>query len=397
MLLSLFRIITCAAAAALVMAQDATTSSSSSPLPPHIVALDLAFGNWRAQATRTFVVSGIAEAMADLCENHTTAFVSVEDIAHKAGTHPAATYRLLRYLATVLPASGSIVVEGDRQQFTLGEVGATLTPHHPHSVAAAVKWEASFTSVQVWNQLPQFVQTNQHQFSKAFGSGANFWRYLQDHPDILQLFIEAMTGFTNEHAVMFATPELSPTFDLSSYQTVCDYGAAQGRLALGLNERFPSQQYILADLPDVVERIDKSALPTNFKVQATNFLEQPAPMAGAYLLKTILHDWDDHHAGIILNNIAISNPNATVFIIEMGPMPDPNVPHVAKGFDLHMGLLFNGKERSQTEYDVLWEENGWHRVAVHRLGPSGAHPYYVQELKYVGGSNGNGTPVQEEL
>jgi hypothetical protein len=140
----------------------------------------------------------------------------------------------------------------------------------------------------------------------------------------------------------------------------------------------------VADLPEVVSRIDDSKLPSNVKKQATNFLQEPAPKADAYLLKTVLHDWNDEKSGIILGNIVQSNENATVFIIEMGPMSDPNVPHVAKGFDLHMGLLLDGKERSQEEYDELWKQNGWKRVAIHRLGPGGAHPYFVQELKYVG-------------
>jgi hypothetical protein len=287
-------------------------------------------------------------------------------------------------LATILPpGQGQVVIEGSNQDFTLGDVGATLTPHHPHSVAATVTWEASFTTVQVWNQLPEFLKTNQMQGPSLFGVD-HMWQYLEQHPDILEIFMHAMTGFTNEHAMIFANPQTSPTFDLSSFETVCDYGGSEGRLALGLRERFPSQTYIVADLPEVVSRIDDSKLPSNVKKQATNFLQEPAPKADAYLLKTVLHDWNDEKSGIILGNIVQSNENATVFIIEMGPMSDPNVPHVAKGFDLHMGLLLDGKERSQEEYDELWKQNGWKRVAIHRLGPGGAHPYFVQELKYVG-------------
>lgn len=215
------------------------------------------------------------------------------------------------------------------------------------------------------------------------------WHYFQEHPDILGTFSEAMTGFTNEHAFLFQTEQMSPTFDLSQYNTVCDLGASEGRLALGLRERFQDQQYIVADLPEVVARIDETTLPPNVKKQATNFFEQPAPKADAYLLKTVLHDWNDEACGVILENIHKANPSATVFIIEMGPIPGPNIPHPSKGFDLHMALMLDGKERSQSEYDALWHSNGWKRVATHHLGPGGQHPYYVQELKYVG-SDGNG-------
>lgn len=75
--------------------------------------------------------------------------------------------------------------------------------------------------------------------------------------------------------------------------------------------------------------IDASTLPSNFTTDA--------PKVDAYLLKHIIHDWDDEHSEIIFRNINGANPNATIFVFEFsGPMPGANVPHLSKGF----GKLF---------------------------------------------------------
>jgi len=116
-----------------------------------------------------------------------------------------------------------------------------------------------------------------------------------------------------------------------------------------------------------------------FPAEATDFLKT-TPKADAYLLKHIIHDWDDEHAAKILKNIHEANPNATIFVMEFGPMPGANIPHMSKGFDLHMGVMLNALERTQEEYDSLYEENGYKRINLHLLA-GGNHPLYVQEIK----------------
>lgn len=345
----------------------------TSSVPPQAIAMDLATGNWKAQAIRSFVSTGIAAAMEEKCVDG--AYASYTDIAQAAGTHPNATYRLLRFLSTL-----DICVEGDGKTFTLGKVGEVLTPNHPQSVANLVEWEASLTSALVWDKLDDFLKVNKQQSKSALGEGG-FWAHLNENPSVLRIFQRAMTGYSNEESFFLVTPELSPTFDLSSYKTVCDFGAAEGKLALALANRFANvENWILADLPEAIERIDESTLPSNFSTQAFDFLKDEAPVADAYMLKHIIHDWADEESITIMNGIKRANPNASVFIIEFGPMPGPNAPHLAKGFDLHMGLVLDALERTQEEYDTLFGKCGYKRVATHMLA-GGNYPLYVQELK----------------
>jgi len=303
-------------------------------------------------------------------------FVSVQDIANETNLHPNATYRLLRFLSTF-----DVCIESEdstSKSFKLGPVGAVLTPNHPQSVAKKVVWEASSTSQSVWNKLGDFLKTDKKVFQAATGE-PDIWTHFAQNPAELEIFQEAMTGYTNEDAFLLCSKDLSPTFDLSSYNTVCDLGGAEGTLALMLAKRFPDCKYIISDLPECVARIDSSSLPSNFSTEAADFLKT-APVADAYLLKHIIHDWDDEHSRIILNTIKKANPDATIFVIEFGPMPGPNMPHLAKGFDLQMGLMLDALERTQEEYDALYKQAGYERVGSHFLA-GGAHPLYVQEIK----------------
>lgn len=335
--------------------------------PPQIIALDIATGNWKAQAIKAFITSNIAGVMEKLCLEENK-FVSVEDISKEANVHPIATCRLLRFLSTF-----DVCIESSEEDkhFKLGPVGSVLTPNHPESVASAVVWEASITSVVSWDKLDEFLKTNKGR--------TDLWSYFNENPSILSMFQKAMTGYSNDEAFFLGSSDLSPTFDLSSYESVCDLGGAEGTLALMLTKRFSDCSYIISDLPECIARIDSESLPANFSTEAADFLKT-TPKADAYLLKHIVHDWDDEHASKIFKNIHEANPNATIFVIEFGPMPGANIPHMSKGFDLHMGILLNASERTQEEYDCLYEENGYKRINLHFLA-GGNHPLYVQEIK----------------
>jgi len=315
--------------------------------------------------------------MEELCSEDNN-FVSVQDIAKSADLNPNATYRLLRFLSTFDVCIESADDDETNKCFKLGPVGAVLTPNHPQSVAKRVLWEASITPTIVWDKLGEFLKTDKKIIQEATGE-SDIWGLFAKNPPVLDLFQEAMTGYSNEEAFFLLNHDLSPTFDLSSYESVCDLGAAEGTLALKLAKRFPDCNFILSDLPECVARIDVSTLPPNFTTDAADFLKT-TPKADAYLLKHIIHDWDDEHSEIILRNINEANPNATIFVIEFGPMPGANVPHLAKGFDLHMGIMLNALERTQEQYDSLYEKSGYERVGVHRLG-GGTYPLYVQEIK----------------
>lgn len=340
-------------------------------LPPQVQAIEIAHGAWKSQAMRSFVSTGLADSMGSLCQDGK--FVSTSKISEKSSTKADPTYRLLRFLATF-----DVVVENDKHEFTLGPVGEVCVKSHPNSVANVILWEASETCNRPWLFMDDFLQENQPVVKEAFGT-EDYYSFIVGTGKPFAEFQSAMTHFSNEEGVFLNTPFISPTFDLSSYDTICDLGCAEGAAALAMNKRYPNANYILADLPESVARIEESSLPSNFETAGIDFT-QSVPKADAYFLKHVIHNSDDAKTKKIFENIQIANPEARIFVAEFGPMTGPNVPHLAKGFDLHMGLHFGAAERTQEQYDKLWMSNGLELVQIHMLG-GGALPLYVQELK----------------
>jgi hypothetical protein len=83
------------------------------------------------------------------------------------------------------------------------------------------------------------------------------------------------------------------------------------------------------------------------------------PAADAYIMKHVLHDWNDEECVRILKNMhKVSPAHARVFVAEY-VVPDPATPHFAKLFDLHMLCATSGQERTEQEYAALYRQSGW--------------------------------------
>ena len=92
---------------------------------------------------------------------------------------------------------------------------------------------------------------------------------------------------------------------------------------------------------------------------------EAVPKVDAYSLKMILHDWNDQECIEILSNIrkAVTG-SARIFIVEH-IVPEPDVPHFAKLFDIHMMCWGTGRERTEAEYVRLLERAGWTHSGSH--------------------------------
>src|SRR6266581_8357774 len=86
------------------------------------------------------------------------------------------------------------------------------------------------------------------------------------------------------------------------------------------------------------------------------------PAADAYMMKMILHDWNEEECARILTNISrAASSGARVFIIEH-VIPRPDAPHFAKLFDIHMMCWGTGRERTVDEHTALLKQAGWSSV-----------------------------------
>lgn len=312
-----------------------------------------ATGHWVSQMVYAFAKHGMGDAIGD-------EGAKASDVAARCGTKPDPTFRLLRGLATI-----GVVLEDEQeaQRFTLTEMGALLTSGHPTSMVDQVLLEAGYEHVSMWTHLAENLVTGEMAPTKVFGQD-NYFGLFDSRPGHLETFSRAMSSYTAAETAMILSME---TLDLSGVRTMVDVGGAFGALLTAVLERHADMSGILFDRPDVVERVEATE---RMQVQAGDFFES-VPSADGYLIKHILHDWDDDQCLAILNNVtAAMEDGARIFLGEFGPVPGPNQPHLSKMFDLHMMLCLSGKERTMEEWTELLARAGLRVEQVHTsFGP----------------------------
>src|SRR5947209_10194606 len=185
------------------------------------------------------------------------------------------------------------------------------------------------------------------------------FEYNEQHPEVNRLFNDLMTlgSQTRQDAIVEA-------YDFSRFGTIVDVGGGQGQLLGAILQRNPGLRGILFDQSHVVagaaDLLAGLGVEDRCTVTAGSFFERVPDGGDAYLLKFIIHDWDDESAAAILETVARAmRPGATLLVVDRG-LPDDRPPAVADALiDLHMLVLLGGKERSGEEFRRLYERAGF--------------------------------------
>lgn len=187
--------------------------------------------------------------------------------------------------------------------------------------------------------------------------GKSFFEYLKSYPEKMQNFDKSMT-FITECELATLKPNIETHF--APGQTIVDVGGGHGKFLTGLLEGHPEVLGILFDLKDTVENHE---IPAKFQNQvaiwAGNFFES-IPKGDIYVIKRVLHDWNDQECLVILKKCRESmKPQAKLLINEFA-LPHP----VAAGIDVNMMTLLSGRQRTVDEFISLCAEAGWKVIDV---------------------------------
>lgn len=297
--------------------------------------------------TGKWVVSAIATAAKLQLAEHLTTPKSAQELAEELDLHAPSLERLLGVLA----GEGLLEVLGTR--FELTELGAQLRRDNLGRLAAYVGSEAQWTP---WLCLEHSIRTGAAAFEKWHGS--SLFEYLSTHPEESAIYDHAVDAFTRQQARKLAEAQV-----LAGAKLVVDVGGGRGTFLLELLEREPSLRGVLYDLPHVVAsakaRFASVGLSERVDFIAGNFFESVPVGADCYVVKHVIHNWDDAHAKTLLQNCAkAGGAGAQVLIVEGLVLPA----HVRDGtrlMDLEMLMLTGqGRERSKPEFRRLLSESG---------------------------------------
>jgi SAM-dependent methyltransferase len=323
--------------------------------PGGINILELLTGAWTAQAIYVAVKLGIPDELAK-------GPLSADEVARRVGADPGAVYRLMRALA-----SRGVLRHRRNHTFKLTAIGKALRTGTPGSVRDFALFLGHPLRWEDWGNLLYSVQTGKPSVDKLRGMG--FFEYVDTDADLADAFNNAMTAGSE-----FAIYSVLAAFDFSGFRKIIDVGGGHGRLLSMILAKAKTAHGTLYDLPAVVDgagpELTKAGVAERCEVLGGSFFDSVPEGGDAYLMKAILHDWDDDDALKILKNIrsAIA-PGGKLLLLE-SVLPERSSSDIGLLIDLEMLVAVGGKERTHAEWANLLGRAGFRlNRAIHTATP----------------------------
>lgn len=318
-----------------------TTTSS---LPPQAILMQMLFGFAPARAIGIAAELRIADLLTDGSK-------TAEELALKTNSHTRSLYRLLRACASV-----GVFSEDADNRFSLSPMAEFLRSDNPESLRAFAEMLSHGEQFQTWAALDYSVQTGTPAFDKVHGMP--IFEYYPSHPKSGQIFNDAMTSLS-----LGSSMAVIQAYDFSGITKLVDIGGGHGFLLASILEKYQGIKGILFDTTSIVEEarelLEKHGVSNRCETVGGNFFESTPTGGDAYIMKHIIHDWNDEECVTILKNCRNGiTKGGKLLVIEM-VVPNGNEPSLSKLLDLQMLAVLPGCERTEAEYNKLFNEAGF--------------------------------------
>lgn len=313
-------------------------------------ALEEMLGGYR-NAALLYVAAklGVAD---DLAEGPRTA----TELAMRSGAHGDSLHRVLRGLALL-----NVVRECGDGRFELGPAGEWLRSDREGSLRGwAILCGEEY--MPAWGNLLHSARTGETAFDDAFGMSP--WEHRRQAPELGTHFNAWLAGATAR-----AAEAIAGTWDFSRFAMIADVGGGTGALLAAILRAHPTARGVLVDQASVADDacalLHASGVADRCRFEAADFFERVPAGADLYILKSVIHDWDDERSVAILRNCrAACGEDGTLMLVERAlperAVDDPR----AVMLDLHMMAVTGGRERTMEEYDDLLRRGGFRIAAV---------------------------------
>jgi hypothetical protein len=310
--------------------------------------IDLIFGRWRSQILYAGVKLGVFEALANGPKNAVR-------VASELKVDASMLYRLMRALGSL-----ELLHEDTTKTFSLTPMGEVLRSDHLQSLRGVTLLQEGPEHYALWKHLLDLItEGKQNAFVREFGQPA--FEYAMQHPSYGAVFNEAMSSYSRTYS-LWVLEALAP-YDFSGISHLCDVGGGHGHTLCSLLVKYLHLKGTVLELPSVIENqellwANKMGVGDRCTYVPGDMFRE-VPPADAYMVKAIIHDWNDAEGVQILSTMHRAAPqHGRVFIMEQ-IVPGPDTPHFAKLFDIDMLIWGTGRERTLEEYAGLLEKAGW--------------------------------------
>jgi precorrin-6B methylase 2 len=332
------------------MSRVTTTELAGSP---SAALQGLINGFMASQVVQVAANLGIADLLADGAK-------TAETLASEVEAHAPSLHRLLRALASL-----GVLEEIAPARFALTAMGAQLRTAIPGSLRNRALLFCGDRSWRSWGELLHSVRTGESQMQHLYGMGS--FEYLAEHPQQAEIFNEAMAEGTR-----LVSRALVAACDFSRFHTLVDVGGGNGTLIAAILAAAPKLRGIVFDRPSgnagAPRQLKGAGVAERCEVVAGDFFRAVPPGADAYILKSIIHDWDDERSTAILKNCrkAISAGGKLLLVERVMPVRvEASQSHRQMAMvDIHMLVLAGGRERTEAEYQALFAAAGFELARI---------------------------------
>jgi O-methyltransferase domain/Dimerisation domain len=304
----------------------------------------LLMGAQVSQAINVAAAMGIADLLSDGPRTS-------EELAADTDSDTGSLYRLLRALASV-----GVFHEDDQRRFALTPLGELLRSDVPGSLHGWAAFVGRPYIRAAWSELEHSVRTGENAFRHVHGT--DVWSYRAEHPpesDIFDRAMESLTGTANR--------ALLDAYDFGAFETLVDVGGGNGALLAALLDEYPTMRGILFDQRHVVANAGATLAAAGVADRCTvvpgSFFEEVPAGGDAYVLKSILHDWEDREAAAILRVCRSAMTDPAVLLLVERVVGAPNEDPRTLFADLNMLVAPGGCERTSDEWRALLDAAGF--------------------------------------
>lgn len=321
--------------------------------------------------------TGLADALA-------AGPLTADALARRTGTSRTELVKILRRLA-----EDGVFTETGPEVFANTALSELLRPAAPGSQHDMARLVGESWLWRSWGALAENLRTGRPGFEHEHGE--TLWAYLAGHPVAGSVFSGAMTSFSEA----MSAPVVAALPGFAGGSVVADLGGGHGVFVSTLLDAVPAvARGILVDLPAVIEQarshpaVDRLVADGRLDLVAGDFFDGVPGGVDAYVMKQVMHSWDDSRVRALLERCRSASPGARIVAAEF--VQEAGAPRFVKDFDLVMTITMGGGVRSREQYAAVFADAGYRLTGVLPTGT----PFSLIEAEPIVGTDATpgGTP-----
>lgn len=327
---------------------------------PNVVMWEMAHNMWLAAGISVAAELGIADLVKEGPR-------SITDLASLTNTHSDSLYRLMRMLA-----SQGIFKEKKGRYF---ELTSLAVPLQEDQIRYLMLVHLNRNQFRIFGELMESVRTGSTVLKEQ--SGIALFDFIGSEDQRNEWFNKAMSS-----ASKMLIPALLSAFSFKRYKNIMDIGGGEGQLLASILSRTPKSKGVVFDLPGVLSHtgtiIERHGLHGRMAALEGDFFENVPGGGELYILKSVLHDWDDESSGKILSKLHGAMDQKSRLLVIEAVLDEGNQASFGKMTDILMLVAAGGRERTRIQWEVLLAVSGF---KIRKIHPTISHFSIIEAVK----------------